>query len=62
MARAGGKVAEPVQPRSEPLIDRFVDALWLEDGLARKTLEAYRSDLNAWASWQATRRSTLATA
>lgn len=58
MARPGPRVAES----TEPLIDRFVDALWLEDGLARKTLEAYRSDLQAWASWQATRHSTLAAA
>jgi integrase/recombinase XerD len=29
----------------EELIDRFCDALWLEDGLAKKTLEAYRQDL-----------------
>lgn len=62
MARPGGKVTEPVQPRSDPLIDRFVDALWLEDGLARKTLEAYRSDLTAWATWQTTRQATLASA
>lgn len=27
------------------LIDRFVDALWAEDGLAPKTLDAYRNDL-----------------
>jgi integrase/recombinase XerD len=29
----------------DALIDRFCDALWLEDGLAKKTLEAYRQDL-----------------
>jgi len=28
-----------------PLIDRFVDALWLEDGLAANSLAAYRRDL-----------------
>jgi len=28
-----------------PLIDRFVDALWLEDGLASNSLAAYRRDL-----------------
>ena len=27
------------------LIGRFVDALWIEDGLAKLTLEAYRRDL-----------------
>ncbi len=29
------------------VIDAFIDALWLEDGLAKNTLSAYRSDLNA---------------
>jgi integrase/recombinase XerD len=28
-----------------PLIDRFIDALWLEDGLAANSLAAYRRDL-----------------
>ncbi len=27
------------------LVDRFCDALWLEDGLARNTIDAYRRDL-----------------
>ena len=34
-------------------IARFVDALWLEDGLARNTLEAYRRDLRLYAEWLA---------
>jgi integrase/recombinase XerD len=33
------------------LIDEFCDALWLEDGLARNTLEAYRRDLIQFARW-----------
>ncbi len=36
------------------LIDRFVDALWIEDGLAPLTLAAYRRDLTLYASWLAT--------
>ncbi|MOA08512.1 Tyrosine recombinase XerD [compost metagenome] len=28
-----------------PLIDQFLDALWLEKGLADNTRESYRSDL-----------------
>ncbi len=32
-------------------IERFVDALWIEDGLARLTLEAYRRDLRLYAQW-----------
>jgi len=33
------------------LIDEFCDALWLEDGLARNTLDSYRSDLAQFGSW-----------
>ena len=32
-------------------IDRFVDALWIEDGLAALTLAAYRRDLTLYATW-----------
>jgi integrase/recombinase XerD len=35
------------------LIQRFVDALWLEDGLAALSLAAYRRDLAALARWLA---------
>ncbi|HSW08692.1 site-specific tyrosine recombinase XerD [Aquabacterium sp.] len=38
---------------SRGVIDRFVDALWIEDGLARLTLEAYRRDLQLYATWLA---------
>ena len=38
-------------PSAEPLLDEFSDALWLEDGLARNTLESYRRDLNQFAAW-----------
>jgi len=32
-------------------ISGFIDALWLEDGLSKNTLEAYRSDLEIYAHW-----------
>ena len=32
-------------------IDAFVDALWLEEGLSRNTLQAYRRDLSLFAAW-----------
>jgi integrase/recombinase XerD len=38
---------------SRALIKRFGDALWLEDGLARLTLDAYRRDLTLYAHWLA---------
>jgi integrase/recombinase XerD len=34
-------------------IDAFADALWLEEGLARNTLDAYRRDLIALVRWLA---------
>ena len=34
-----------------PLIRDFLDALWLEDGLAQNTLQAYRRDLTAFSAW-----------
>jgi integrase/recombinase XerD len=36
---------------SQALIDRFVDTLWIEDGLAPNTLAAYRRDLEQLADW-----------
>jgi len=36
---------------SQAAIDRFVDAVWLEDGLSANTLAAYRRDLQALADW-----------
>jgi integrase/recombinase XerD len=32
-------------------VDDFIDALWLEEGLARNTLAAYRRDLTLYATW-----------
>ncbi|MBA1272124.1 site-specific tyrosine recombinase XerD [Stutzerimonas azotifigens] len=37
--------------REDPLIDQFLDALWLEKGLADNTREAYRSDLGLFNGW-----------
>ncbi|WP_066708886.1 site-specific tyrosine recombinase XerD [Curvibacter delicatus] len=43
-------------------IDAFIDALWLEEGLSRNTLAAYRRDLELYARWLEGRgRSLLAT-
>ena len=37
----------------DPLIDAFIDAVWLEDGLAKNSLAAYRRDLTALSRWMA---------
>ena len=36
---------------SQASIDRFIDVLWIEDGLAPLTLAAYRRDLSLYAAW-----------
>jgi len=38
---------------SVAVIDRFIDALWLEDGLAANSLAAYRRDLRHLSDWLA---------
>lgn len=45
---------------SQEQIDEFCDTLWLEDGLAKNSLDAYRRDLRLFAVWlQAERGKTL---
>ena len=36
---------------NEELLDEFSDALWLEDGLSRNTLESYCNDLRQFGLW-----------
>jgi integrase/recombinase XerD len=50
----------PAPPSADPLIDRFIDAVWLEDGLARNSLVAYRRDLDALGAWLGERGSSIA--
>lgn len=45
---SSGRTLEFAAPAS---IDLFLDAVWLEDGLAENTLSAYRRDLTAFARW-----------
>ncbi|WP_424192384.1 site-specific tyrosine recombinase XerD [Ampullimonas aquatilis] len=40
-------------------IDQFVSQLWLEHGLSKNSLDAYRSDLNLLAEWLAEKKTTL---
>ncbi len=48
----------PMQ-QSQASIDTFVDAMWLEVGLAKNTLEAYRRDLALLAQWLAQQQRDL---
>ncbi|HAX19760.1 MAG TPA: site-specific tyrosine recombinase XerD [Hydrogenophaga sp.] len=44
---------------SEASAGAFVDALWLEEGLSRNTLDAYRRDLTLFGQWLAARGTAL---
>ncbi len=44
---------------ADATIDPFIDALWLEEGLARNTLAAYRRDLELFAQWLERKGRTL---
>ncbi|MEO8152046.1 MAG: site-specific tyrosine recombinase XerD [Rhizobacter sp.] len=46
-------MAEHDLTTSQQSIDRFIDALWIEDGLSANTLAAYRRDLTLYAQWLA---------
>lgn len=46
-------------PSDIDIIDRYIDALWLEKGLSDNSLQAYRRDLLAWAGWLAEQGSGL---
>ena len=46
-----------IAPDSQASIDRFIDTLWIEDGLAPLTLAAYRRDLTLYATWLAASQS-----
>ena len=52
-ADATAPVPSAAMQRSAGVIDRFLDGLWLEDGLAKNSLAAYRRDLTLFATWLA---------
>lgn len=49
-------IDKPVRA-GEAIADEFCDALWLEDGLSKNTLEAYKRDLLLFAEWLQTEQS-----
>jgi integrase/recombinase XerD len=42
----------PLPDADSQVIDRFLDALWAEQGLARASLDGYRRDLQGFARWR----------
>ena len=44
---------------SDASIDAFIDAIWLEEGLSKNTLAAYRRDLLLYGRWLAPRGKTI---
>ena len=48
-----------VKKESDDIIAKFLDALWLEKGLSDNTLQAYRSDITAFAKWSETQNLSL---
>ena len=48
---SAGYCATNVAELDIALLDEFLDALWLEDGLSRNTLESYRGDLRQFGEW-----------
>ncbi len=49
-------VSDPTDKPGQAIADAFCDALWLEDGLSKNTLEAYKRDLLLFAGWLHTAR------
>lgn len=50
------KVMGSLAKQNQQLIDRFLDALWMEKGVSENTLDAYRTDLMLFANWLASNR------
>ena len=60
MNKQATATAVPAAPESmDPVITRFLDAVWMERGLASNTLAAYRADLVALGRWLAGREVSL---
>ncbi len=60
MSRHATVAADPAAEIIDPIIGRFLDAVWMERGLSPNTLAAYRADLIALSRWLAPRNLVLA--
>jgi integrase/recombinase XerD len=47
------------EAKSSEVVDPFIDALWLEEGLSKNTLAAYRRDLALFGEWLAKKGRSL---
>jgi integrase/recombinase XerD len=45
------RLSKALSEPSQSLLDEFIDRIWLEEGLARNTLDSYRQDLSQFALW-----------
>jgi integrase/recombinase XerD len=59
LSRHATVTAEPAAEIVDPIIGRFLDAVWMERGLSPNTLAAYRADLIALSRWLAQRNVVL---
>jgi integrase/recombinase XerD len=58
---AGSKPGPAPSDANLALIDGFCDSLWLEQGLAKNSIEAYRRDMRLFARWLEVTQSPTAT-
>jgi integrase/recombinase XerD len=57
--RSSGAGVPPSRDATDPALQRFLDAVWMERGLSANTLAAYRADLTALSRWLEERESAL---
>ena len=50
-ARATARAAAASSAPGGAELDEFCDAVWLEDGLSKNTIESYRRDLRLFGDW-----------
>ncbi len=53
------KTSEDNNSSANLIIDRFIDSIWLEQGLSKATLSAYRSDLKVLNQWAVNKQLTI---
>jgi integrase/recombinase XerD len=50
-SRSSSASGEATREQTDPALQRFLDAVWMERGLSANTLAAYRADLTALGRW-----------